>query len=67
LYTAIADTLNEEDFSPNFLDTLFTELKVDGLFTRAHDVLEGTVLCNEAAGSLMVDIFATDIFIPESK
>jgi len=67
LYTAIAEILNEEDFSPNLLDTFFTDLKVDGFFRRTQDVLEGTVPRKEAVGSLMEDIFTADIFISESK
>ncbi len=63
-----ADTLNEKDFKPNDLETLFTEPRDAGLLTNAHDrlgianlnepeVLPGGADLNTGVGSLTVDMF----------
>ncbi|KAJ6986511.1 hypothetical protein NC653_019976 [Populus alba x Populus x berolinensis] len=55
------DTLKEEDFKPNALDTFLTEAKAPGLLINAHDLLAtvigGALLIMHVVGSLTDDMF----------
>lgn len=61
LYTAMAETLKDEDFNPNSLELFFTEPKDEPLLIRAQDCLTGELPKEEDTGSLTVDMFTTDI------